>query len=66
MGYSSASLFLVRKREAVTQGGTHWDRPLDGKDNPGRRYRQMLGGKARQYKHTVMGKVRDRMEVKEL
>ena len=49
VGFSSASLFLARKWEAVTQGLTMelWDRPPDAEENPGSRNRQRLGGKER-------------------
>ena len=47
VGFTSASLFLARKREAVTQGGTRGiDYPTRMKTQ-GTRYRQMLGGEAR-------------------
>ena len=43
VGFSSASLFPARKREAVTQDGTRGIEHL----NPGSRYHQRLGGQAR-------------------
>ena len=49
VGFSSASLFHARKQEKVTQGGNHGDRPPDEEDNPGSRYYQRLGGKARYF-----------------
>ena len=36
MGFSSASLFPLRKQEAVIQGGNHGSRPSDAEENPGR------------------------------
>ena len=45
--FTSFSLFPVRKREVVTQGGIHGDRPSDAEDNPGSRCHQRLGGQAR-------------------
>ena len=43
MSFSLASLFPVRKREAVNQSGNHGDRPPDAEEKPGRRYRQRMG-----------------------
>ena len=44
VGFSSASLFPAKNREAVTPGGTGDDRSPNAEENPGSWFHQRLGG----------------------
>ena len=54
VGWSSAFPFPARKQETVIQGETMepGDRPPDAEETPGSRFRQRLGGKAKQRAHS--------------
>ena len=52
VGFSSASLFPTRKWEVGPTVEPTGDRTSDTEENPGRRYRQMLGEQARPRPHS--------------